>query len=89
MNGDPLKADIDATKECKTYIKSRKLPAETVLFKVVGQYHVMRAWLSDTRNMVEIDWVPKFEKESYKGQAFVFLYTTKSRDCFRMALAPW
>ena len=41
------------------------------------------------RGMVEHDWQPKFEKESFKLQTFHFIYTTKSRDAFRMPLASW
>lgn len=43
----------------------------------------------DQRGWIEQDWQPKYEKENFKSQCFEFLYTTKSRDAFRMPLAPW
>jgi hypothetical protein len=43
----------------------------------------------NAKGLVEHIWEPKFEKENFKLQAWHFLYTTKSRDAFRMPLADW
>jgi len=51
----------EAIKSIKEYKKSRKIPSEVKIFKVLGLYNVVRDYLNE-RGMVEIDWEPKYQK---------------------------
>ena len=85
---DEEEAAIESAKQLAAYKKSRGLPPETKIFKVLGKYPVIREELN-RRGMVEHDWEEiEDSKENFTSQAFDFFYALRARDVFRISLAP-
>ena len=86
------KSEDQASREAKSaivvYKNKHKLSSEQQIFKVLGLYHCLRDYLNE-RGMVEHEWQPKFDTDKFQITAWHFLYTTKSRDAFRIPLADW
>ena len=81
-------AAIESAKQLAAYKKSRGIPPETKIFKVLGKYPVLRDELN-RRGMVEHDWEEiEDSKENFTSQAFDFFYALRARDVFRISLAP-
>ena len=84
----PLAQESKAEAEIKYFLRKKKLPDATKVFKVLGQYHCLREYLTEHYG-VENDWKPKFEGHKFNNTCWHFLYTTKSRDAFNVPLLDW
>lgn len=77
-----------AEKEIAYFLKRVKQPATTQVYKVLGQYGVVRDFFFN-RAWIEHDWKPKFEGHKFNNLGWHFLYTTKSKDVFGIQLEDW
>lgn len=89
-NFDEETAAEESRKEMAEYKKSRGIPPETKIFKILGKYHTLRDEF-ERRGWVEHDWEEiqdPMVTESFNSLAFDFLYTRQGKDVFRLPLAP-
>ena len=70
------------------YKEKRGIPAETMIYKVIGAYHAVRDELNK-RGWIEHDWEPEHEKDHFMSCAWNFLYAIKGKDTFRVVCAPF
>jgi len=82
---DEEAAGLESQKQLEAYKKSRKLPPETIIYKVLGSYDTLREELN-RRGWVEHDWEEQGPQDHFKSQAFDFLYARSAKDVFRIPL---
>ncbi len=77
------RCEEEVSKAIATFLKERSLPKDSKIFTIIGHYDDMRQEFL-RRGWVEHEHDKNGVNDKFKSNAFHYLYTTKSKDIFRI-----